>query len=90
MTKRLPPKRREPWRAFPRLAAALAGAAVVAALGLDYLASRSGGPAYLFARAPRAAAGSSTSTMSSRVQGNGLNTTIRGPATPMARARPWS
>ncbi len=56
MTKRLPPKRREPWRAFPRLAAALTGAAVVAVLGLDYLASRAGGTAYLFVRAPRAAA----------------------------------
>lgn len=56
MTKRLPPKRREPWPAFTLLAALLAAIALVSVLLLDYLNSRRGEPAFLFRRAERAAA----------------------------------
>src|SRR5512138_3010463 len=56
MTKRLTPKRREPWPAFTRLAALLAAIALISVLLLDYLNSRRGEPAFLFRRTERAAA----------------------------------
>jgi polysaccharide deacetylase 2 family uncharacterized protein YibQ len=48
MSKRPPPKRREPWPAFTLLTAILAGTALVSVLLLDYLGARRGQPAYLF------------------------------------------
>src|SRR5512136_2434771 len=54
MTKRLPPKRREPWPAFTLLAAVLAAIALVSVLLLDYLNARQGRAAYLFRAASQA------------------------------------
>jgi len=51
MTKRLPPKGREPWPAFTLLGAVLAAAALLAAGLLDYVNARKGEPSYLFAAA---------------------------------------
>jgi polysaccharide deacetylase 2 family uncharacterized protein YibQ len=48
MTKRPPPKRREPWPAFTFLAAILIGTALVSLFLLDYLGARRGQPAYVF------------------------------------------
>ncbi len=55
MTKRLSPKRREPWPAFTLLAVILAAIALVAGVGLDYLNARKGDRSYLFGAAPRTA-----------------------------------
>ena len=55
MTKRRPPKRREPWPAFTLLTVALAAAALLSVLLLDHLSARKGGPSYIFAPAPKAA-----------------------------------
>jgi polysaccharide deacetylase 2 family uncharacterized protein YibQ len=54
MTKRLPPKGREPWPAFTLLTVVLAGAALVAVAVLDYVNARRGEPSYIFAAAPGA------------------------------------
>lgn len=48
MTKRRPPKLREPWPAFTLLTAILAAMALVSVVCLDYLNARRGQPAYLF------------------------------------------
>lgn len=55
MTKRLPPKRREPWPAFKLLTVILTAAALVAGISLDYLNARKGDRAYLFRAAAKAA-----------------------------------
>jgi len=55
MTKRRPPKRREPWPAFTLLTVALTAAALLSVLLLDHLSARKGGPSYIFAPAPKAA-----------------------------------
>ena len=57
MTKRRPPKNRQPWPAFYLVTAALAGTAVVASLLLDYINMRKGEPAFIFAGGPQAGAG---------------------------------
>jgi hypothetical protein len=56
MTKRHPPKGREPWPAFTLLTVILAGTALVAGVVLDYLNARKGERSYLFAPAPKAPA----------------------------------
>ena len=56
MTKRRPPKNRQPWPAFYIVTAALAGTAVVASLLLDYINMRKGEPAFIFAGGPQAPA----------------------------------
>ncbi|HSA95265.1 MAG TPA: hypothetical protein VLJ16_04390, partial [Acidobacteriota bacterium] len=56
MTKRLPPKRPEPWPAFKLLAAVLGALALVAVVSLDYISARKGERAYLFAAALKAPA----------------------------------
>jgi hypothetical protein len=56
MTKRHPPKGREPWPAFTLLTVILAGTALVAGVVLDYLNARKGERSYLFASAPKAPA----------------------------------
>jgi hypothetical protein len=55
MSKRLPPKRREPWPAFTLLTAVLTAAALITGVSLDYLNARKGQRAYLFGTAPQAA-----------------------------------
>jgi polysaccharide deacetylase 2 family uncharacterized protein YibQ len=56
MTKRRPPKRREPWPAFTLLTAVLTVTAVAAGLLLDYVSARRGETAYIFRpAAPRPA-----------------------------------
>ncbi len=54
MTKRHPPKGREPWPAFTLLTLILAGTALLAGVVLDYLNARKGERSYLFATAPKA------------------------------------
>jgi len=49
MRKRLPPKGRQPWPAFTLVTIALAAAALVSALLLDYIAKGKGEPSYIFA-----------------------------------------
>jgi hypothetical protein len=56
MTKRHPPKGREPWPAFTLLTVILAGTALVAGVVLDYLNARKGERSYLFTPAPKAPA----------------------------------
>lgn len=56
MTKRRPPRKREPWPAFTLLTAVLTVAAVLAGLLLDYISAQRGETAYLFTAAPKAAA----------------------------------
>src|SRR5512137_2479411 len=53
MTKRLPPKGRQPWPAFLMVTAAMIVTALVAAILLDYIGSRRGERSYLFAPAER-------------------------------------
>jgi polysaccharide deacetylase 2 family uncharacterized protein YibQ len=48
MTKRLPPKGRQPWPAFTLLTVALTAAAVLSAVVLDYVAMRKGERSYIF------------------------------------------
>src|SRR5512135_433646 len=62
MTKRPPPKRREPWPAFTLLAAILTGAALVCVGLLDFMGSRRGEPAYLFGPPPKAQVAPSAAT----------------------------
>ncbi len=52
MTKRPPPRSRQPWPAFRLVTAALAASALVSAALLDYLGSRKGERSYIFAAAP--------------------------------------
>jgi polysaccharide deacetylase 2 family uncharacterized protein YibQ len=49
MTKRLPPKARQPWPAFLLVTVSLTATALISALLLDYIASRRGEPSYIFA-----------------------------------------
>jgi len=49
MRKRLPSKSRQPWPAFTLVTIALAAAALVSALLLDYIAKGKGEPSYIFA-----------------------------------------
>lgn len=56
MTKRLPPKTREPWPAFTLLTIVLTATALVAAFSLDYINARKGDRAYLFGGPAKAAA----------------------------------
>jgi len=51
MTKRLPPKGRQPWPAFVLVTAVLTAAALVSAVLLDYISARRGERAYIFASA---------------------------------------
>jgi polysaccharide deacetylase 2 family uncharacterized protein YibQ len=56
MTRRLPPKSRQPWPAFYLVTAALAAMAVVSFLLLDYINLRKGEPSYIFVGRKRAPA----------------------------------
>jgi uncharacterized protein len=57
MTKRLPPKARQPWPAFLLVTAAMIATAFIATILLDYIGSRRGERSYLFpATAPAVAA----------------------------------
>jgi polysaccharide deacetylase 2 family uncharacterized protein YibQ len=49
MTKRLPPKGRQPWPAFLLVTVSLTSAALVSSLLLDYIAARRGETSYIFA-----------------------------------------
>lgn len=49
MSKRLPPKGREPWPAFYLVTAVLAASALVSSVALDYVAARRGEPSFIFA-----------------------------------------
>jgi len=54
MTKRLPPKARQPWPAFLLVTVSLTAAALVSSIVLDYIASRRGETSYIFAGRERA------------------------------------
>jgi uncharacterized protein len=53
MTKRLPPKSRQPWPAFVLVTSVMTAAALVSAVLLDYIGARKGGPSYIFAAAKK-------------------------------------
>ncbi|MGZ5468740.1 MAG: divergent polysaccharide deacetylase family protein [Candidatus Aminicenantales bacterium] len=54
MTKRLPPKRREPWPAFTLLTVVLTAATLIAGVSLDYINAQKGDRSYLFSAAAKA------------------------------------
>ena len=54
MTKRLPPKRREPWPAFTLLTVVLTAAMLIAGVSLDYINAQKGDRSYLFSAAAKA------------------------------------
>ncbi|MGZ5495280.1 MAG: divergent polysaccharide deacetylase family protein [Candidatus Aminicenantales bacterium] len=54
MTKRLPPKRREPWPAFTPLTVVLTAATLIAGVSLDYINAQKGDRTYLFSAAAKA------------------------------------
>jgi polysaccharide deacetylase 2 family uncharacterized protein YibQ len=56
MTKRRPPKLREPWPAFTLLTVILTALALLCGLLLDHINARKGGPSYIFAPAAKIAA----------------------------------
>jgi len=56
MTRRLPPKGRQPWPAFYLVTAVLAGTALVSFLLLDYINQRKGEPSYIFVARKKAPA----------------------------------
>jgi polysaccharide deacetylase 2 family uncharacterized protein YibQ len=55
MTKRLPPKARQPWPAFTAVTVLMLGLALLSVLLLDFLASRNGERSYIFAPVKKAA-----------------------------------
>ncbi len=56
MTKRLPPKGRQPWPAFTLVTVALTAAALLSALVLDFVAMRKGERSYIFVSGTKARA----------------------------------